>query len=42
VLIVSSEEKRVFVGRIRHFIVGRVGRIKGVYYGGEVKAENKS
>ena len=38
----SSEEKRVFVGRIRHFIVGRVGRIKGVYYGGEAKAETKS
>jgi hypothetical protein len=42
VLVVSLEEKKVFVGRIRHFTVARVGRIKGVYYGSEVKAKDKS
>jgi len=39
---VSAESRRVFVGRIRYGFVARVGRIKGVACGSEVKAENKS
>jgi len=39
---VSSENRRVFVGRIRYPAVARVGRIKGVSCGSEIKAENKS
>jgi len=35
-------DKRVFVGRIRFRVIGRIGRIKVVSYGGKIKAKGKS
>lgn len=35
------ENRRVFVGRVRYASVARVGRVKGVSYGCEAKAEDK-
>jgi len=41
-IIVSSDSRRVFVGRIKYPVIARVGRIKGVSCGSEIKTENKS
>lgn len=37
----SVETRRVFVGRIKYVFIARVGRIKGVGFGGKIEAENK-
>ncbi len=33
--------KRVFVGRVRFSVIGRVGRIKVIGYGSKIEVEDK-
>jgi len=39
---VSSEKIRVFVGKIKSKYIARVGRIKGVWLGSEIKIKSES